>query len=132
MKQHWPYYLTTILVSLMVLGGASQYLMMSERIVVAFSNEMSGGHNAIGFPSWLIIPMGILKVAGVVALWVPQVPNWLREWAYAGFFFNFLLAIGAHVFNPINPNDADWPGAFVALVLICLSRFFLYRKESQT
>lgn len=131
MIQHWPYYLTTVLVSLMALGGASQYLMMSERIVVAFSSEMSGGHNAIGFPGWLILPMGILKVLGVVALWVPVIPKWLREWAYAGFFFNFLLAIGAHVFNPINPNDSDWPGAFVALVLISLSRFFLYRKDNK-
>ena len=125
-----PYYITTILVSLMTIGGATQYLMMEERIVVAFSNEMTGGHNALGFPSWLIIPMGILKVAGVLALWLPMIPKLLREWAYAGLFFNFLLAIGAHLFNPINPNDQDWYGGFIALVLISLSRFFLFRKEA--
>ncbi|MFK7826764.1 MAG: DoxX family protein [Oligoflexales bacterium] len=99
MKQHWPYYLTTVLVSIIALGGASQYLMMSENVVVAFSNEMTGELNAIGFPSWLIVPMGILKVLGVATLWVPLIPKWLREWAYSGFFFNFLLAIGAHVFS---------------------------------
>ncbi|MEO0336805.1 MAG: DoxX family protein [Pseudomonadota bacterium] len=125
------YYITTGLVSLMALGGALQYLTMQERIVVAFSNEMTGGLNAIGFPAWLIIPMGIMKILGVIALWAPMIPKWLREWAYAGLFFNFLLAIGAHVFNPINPSDSDWPGATAALVLLCLSRFFLYKKEGR-
>ena len=129
MKKHLPYYITTGLVALMTLGGASQYLTMQERIVVAFSNEMTNGLNAIGFPAWLIIPMGILKIFGVIALWAPMIPKWVREWAYAGLFFNFVLAIGAHVFNPINPNDSDWPGGAVALLLLCLSRFFLYKKE---
>ncbi len=86
MRKHWPYYLTTGLVTLIALGGASQYLTMNDRIVAAFSYEMTGEHNAIGFPAWLIIPMGISKVMGAIALWAPFVPKWLREWAYAGFF----------------------------------------------
>ena len=131
MKKHLPYYITTILISLMTIGGALQYLTMSERIVAAFSYEMAGEFNALGFPAWLIIPMGILKIMGVVAIWLPVIPKWLREWAYAGLFFNFLLAIGAHVFNPINPSDQEAPGAIVALILLCMSRFLLYKKEAQ-
>ena len=130
MKKYLPYYITTGLVSILSLGGAFQYFTMNERVVAAFSYEMTGELNALGFPAWLIYPMATLKLLGVIALWLPPIPKWLREWAYAGFFFNFLLAIGAHVFNPINPNDADAPAAIVALVLICLSRFFLFKKEA--
>lgn len=122
------YYATTALISVAILGGASQYLSGNEQMVAAFSFEMTGEYNAIGFPAWLIYPMGIAKVLGIAALWI-RVPRWLREWAYAGLFFNLLLAIGAHAFNPINPADADafLPAIFV--VILAASRFFLYKKE---
>ena len=126
---HIGYLLSTGLVSLMTTGGAFMYLSRNERIVTAFSSEMVDGMNALGFSGWLILPMGILKLLGVIAIAVPQIPRVLKEWAYAGLFFNFLFAIGAHVFNPINPNDVDhWP-AIVSLVLLVISRVLLAQKE---
>jgi drug/metabolite transporter superfamily protein YnfA len=129
MKKHLAYYISTGLLSLMMLGSVFMYLTMQPQVVHSFSSQLVEGYNALGFPSWLIVPMGILKLLGVIALWAP-IPKWLREWAYGGFFFNFLLAIGAHVFNQINPNDQDWPGGFIALVLLCVSRYTLFKKES--
>ena len=123
------YYATTSLIALGIIGGALQYLTMNERIVSAFSYEMNGDFNAIGFPAWLIYPMGIAKILGVVALWAP-VSRWIREWAYAGLFFNLLLAVGAHVFNPINPEDGDFLPAAFMLVILCASRFFMGKKEA--
>lgn len=122
------YYVSTVLLTLPYLGGAFQYLTKNERIMHAYSNEMINGDNAIGFPEWLVLPMGVLKVFGVIAIWAP-VPRWIKEWAYAAVFFNLLLAIGAHVFNPINPEDGD---AFIAvglLVFLVLSRYFIFLKE---
>ena len=123
------YYISTGLITFFLVAGAFTYLSGSERIQVAFSNEMTDGYNAIGFPAWLIVPMAIMKLAGAFALWAPMVPKWLREWAYAGIFFNMFLAIGAHVFNPINPNDADLI-AIVPFVLTIISRATLFVKES--
>lgn len=122
------YYISTGVITFFLCAGAITYLSGSERIQVAFSNEMTDGYNAIGFPAWLIIPMAILKLAGAFALWVPIVPKWLREWAYAGIFFNMLLAIGAHVYNPINPNDRDLI-AILPFVMVILSRITLFIKE---
>jgi hypothetical protein len=129
MKKNIAYKISTGLVSLMMLGSAFMYLSMNEKVIHAFSSELVGDFNAIGFPAWLIIPMGIAKLLGVIALWAP-VPKFLREWAYAGFFFNFSLAFGAHAFNPINPNDNEIAPALVALVLILVSRYTLCKKES--
>ncbi|CAM2064409.1 DoxX family protein [Sulfidibacter corallicola] len=128
MKNKIAYYFSTGAFSLMALGGSFMYLSMSDVVVHSFSSELVDGFNALGFPAWLIIPMGIAKLLGVVALWAP-LPKLIREWAYAGFFFNSLLAIGAHVFNPINPNDTEFGGAVVALILILVSRITLHVKE---
>lgn len=122
------YYITTGLISAAILGGASQYLTMSDEIVAAFSFEMNGELNAIGFPAWLIYPMAIAKILGIAALWAP-VPRWIREWAYAGLFFNLLLAVGAHAFNPINPADSGAMIPAVFILILAASRFFLYKKE---
>ncbi|MEM7792684.1 MAG: DoxX family protein [Verrucomicrobiota bacterium] len=123
------YYISTGILTFFLVSGALVYLAGTERILVAFSNEMSNGHNAIGFPGWLIVPMAIMKLCGAVALWVPIVPKWLREWAYAGIFFNLLLAIGAHVFNPINPEDTDLI-AILPFIMVIVSRVTLFKKES--
>lgn len=122
------YYLSTVGVTFTLAMGSFLYLSQNERIVHVFSNEMIDGDNAIGFPGWLIIPMGIAKLCGAIAFWAP-IPKWLREWAYAGAFFNFALAMGAHIFNPINPNDSDFMGALVPLVFLILSRYSLFVKE---
>ena len=68
------------------------------------------------------------KLLGVIALWA-KVPKLLREWAYAGIFFNLLLAIGAHVFNPVNPNDMEAFVPAIPLVMLLVSRYTLYKKE---
>ncbi|MEM8867809.1 MAG: DoxX family protein [Verrucomicrobiota bacterium] len=122
------YRISTVILTIFLVGGAFTYLSGSERIQVAFSNEMTDGYNAIGFPAWLIIPMAIMKLAGALAIWIPLVPKWLREWAYAGIFFNMFLAIGAHVFNPINPEDSDLI-AILPFVMVIVSRVTLAAKE---
>jgi hypothetical protein len=47
----------------------------------------------------------------------------VKEWVYAGFFFNFLLAIGAHV----SIGDGEQFGAIMALVLLVVS--YVFRKR---
>lgn len=125
------YFTSTGILTFFLVSGGLVYLSGSERILVAFSNEMTNEHNAIGFPAWLITPMAILKLSGAVALWLPIVPKWLREWAYAGIFFNLLFAIGAHVFNPINPNDTDLI-AILPFAMVIVSRITLFRREADS
>jgi len=75
----------------------------------------------LGFPLWIIYPLAVLKIIGVATLWIKALPSLLREWAYAGMFFNVLLAFVAHVMV----SDGEQWGALVALILIVLSRFSL-------
>ncbi len=103
MKKNLFYYLSTGGISIFMLMSSFMYLTRHEVIVHAFSSELVGDFNALGFPAWLIIPIGVAKLLGVIGLWAP-IPKVVREWIYAGFFLNFTLALGAHSFNPINPT----------------------------
>ncbi|WP_047544882.1 DoxX family protein [Psychroserpens sp. Hel_I_66] len=50
------------------------------------------GIRHLGYPEYFGMALVIFKILGVLALIIPQVPKRLKEWAYAGFTFNFLFA----------------------------------------
>ncbi|SEB40272.1 DoxX-like family protein [Tenacibaculum sp. MAR_2009_124] len=105
------FYVTTGLLSLMMLMSAGMYL---------FNNtEISGMFENFGYPTYIIYPYAFAKVLGIVALWFFR-GKALNEWAYAGFFFAFILAIFAHVMI----GDGEQFGAIIALVLLIASYIF--------
>jgi len=55
-------------------------------------------------------------------LWLPGLYS-LKEWAYSGFFFAFILAFFAHYMI----NDGEHMGALMALILLMVSYIF-YRR----
>ena len=58
---------------------------------------IKGFFESFNYPTYIVIPLAVLKVLGVlVILWRPN--NWLTEWAYAGFFFDLVLATAAHYY----------------------------------
>ncbi len=50
------------------------------------------GIRQLGYPAYFGTMLTIFKVAGAVVLMFPQFPRRLREWAYAGFAFDFIAA----------------------------------------
>jgi hypothetical protein len=57
----------------------------------------------LGYPSYFVTIIGCWKVLGTVALLVPHFPR-LKEWAYAGIFFNMTGAAVSHAVC----GDAAW------------------------
>ncbi len=108
------YRVITGLFTVLVLIGASQYFLNHEMV-----KEMFEG---IKYPTYLIYPMGIAKISGIIAIWFVKSKT-IKEWAYAGFTFNFLLAISAH----LDVSDGEFAPAILALVF-CLASYFYYRK----
>lgn len=51
----------------------------------------------------------------------------LKEWAYAGFFFDFVLAFFAHFMV----NDGEFGGALIAILLVSVS-YISWKKRSNT
>jgi hypothetical protein len=81
------YWISTILVCLLFLYSAQMYVINTELA--------KGFFESFGYPTYLVIPLAIIKVLGVVMiLW--RKSSWLTEWAYAGFFFDMILATTGH------------------------------------
>ncbi len=70
----------------------------------------------LGYPAYLVPLLGLAKVLATIALVVPGTPR-LKEWAYAGIFFNMVGAALSHAIT----GDAAWHVvvtlAFAALTL---------------
>jgi hypothetical protein len=70
------------------------------------------------YPTYVVIPLAILKILGVaMILWRPS--KSLTEWAYAGFFFDLVLATAAHHYA----GDGIIGFSFYGLVAIFPSYF---------
>ncbi|MBC7867310.1 MAG: DoxX family protein [Gloeobacteraceae cyanobacterium ES-bin-316] len=54
------------------------------------------GIQHLGYPVFFGNALVIFKVLGALALIIPAVPNRIKEWAYAGFAFDFIFACISH------------------------------------
>ena|SRR5271167_211860 len=50
----------------------------------------------LGYPSYFLVILGVWKLAGATAVLVPRFPR-VKEWAYAGAFFNCTGGIASHL-----------------------------------
>lgn len=73
--------------------------------------------HSIGYPTYVLYIVGVWKVLAVPALLWPRLPR-LREWAFAGLFFEMSGAAASHVLagDPIAKYAA--PLAFTFLTLV--------------
>lgn len=89
----------------LMLFAAYNYVFKHELIADVF--------HRLGFPTYIIYPLAVAKILGVIAL-LSNLSRTLKEWAYAGFFFNFVLAMSGH----INAGDGQFAPAVVCLILL--------------
>lgn len=99
------YWLTTAILCGLMLFSAQMYFRNTEMV--------QGIFETYGYPRYIVIPLAILKVLGVgMILW--RRCKSLTEWAYAGFFFDLVLATSAHYFA-----GEGWLGlSFLGLVVL--------------
>jgi len=121
------YWATTILVAFFMTGGVAQ--------ILQFRANPHGVVPELGYPMYFFLILGIWKVLGAIAILMPRFPR-LKEWAYAGIFFDLTGAAascaavggyGAYAFHVIAPliiaglTLASWalrPQSRIAGVLI--------------
>ena len=74
----------------------------------------------LGYPVYFITILGIWKMLGVVAVLVPKFPL-LKEWAYAGSAFTWVMAFIAHYSG--GDGVQVWAMPLVLLALLIVSYF---------
>src|SRR5258708_6966550 len=58
-------------------------------------NNVEGIVHVLGYPLYFMTILGFWKVLGALAILAPRFPR-LKEWAYAGIFFNVTGAAASH------------------------------------
>ena len=69
----------------------------------------------LGYPPYFATISGAWKLLGALAIVVPGLPR-LKEWAYAGFFFELTAAAASRAYVGDSTADIVAPLAFLALV----------------
>lgn len=111
----WIYLIATGLFTANMALSAGMYI---------FNNPFAAEKfEALHFPTYIIYPLAIAKILGCIAIWSKKSTT-LKEWAYAGFVFELILAFTAH----LNIGDGEAIPALIALVLV-LTSYTLYKTN---
>lgn len=108
------YWVSTGLLSFMMLFSAVMYILSHD--------EVAGIVVRLGYPAYIVYPLAVLKILGIVAI-LANISPFLKYLAYAGFFYDFVLALAAHLVA----GDGEMGPALVALILLIVS--FVYDRK---
>jgi hypothetical protein len=106
------YWVSTVWLALgMLSSGIVQLLRLDSEIEFILG---------LGYPVYFLTIIGVWKMLGVIALFLPKAPL-LKEWAYAGFFFTMSGAALSHIFT--NSLHQIFP-SLLLLALTVVSWYF--------
>ena len=87
------------------------------------------GFRHLGYPDYFGVALTVFKVIGALILILPQAKGRIKEWAYAGFTFDFLFASISYI-------AVDGFGFFAIFPLIILAilavSYWSYHKRQQS
>ena len=105
----------------------SSFMLFSAVGELTLNGTVVHSMELIQMPAYLLYLLGVLKISGIIALWFSPF-KWIKEWAYAGFTFDFLGAI----FGFFATGNLVMPDILMAPVGLglCLSTYFCWKKTN--
>jgi uncharacterized membrane protein YphA (DoxX/SURF4 family) len=113
------YWSTTVIIGFVWISGGVADL-------VRFPDTLAGMVQ-IGYPPYVLTILGFWKILGAIAILAPRFPR-LKEWAYAGTFFELSGAVASHAFSGSSVSHLIWPGLFA----VCTVTSWALRPPSRT
>jgi hypothetical protein len=115
------YWIVTVLFcAFMLFSGISEIMQQKDAVKIM---------RDLGYPDYLTVFLGYAKVLGVVALLVPGNFPRIKEWAYAGFFFDL---VGA-AYSGIAVTGFQPPMLFMIVFFgFLFASYFLYHKRKRS
>jgi hypothetical protein len=116
------YWVFTILFAILMFGSAIPD-------VLSMDVAIKGMHGGLGYPVYFVPFIGVAKVLGVIAILVPGFPR-LKEWAYAGLFFDLIGATYSIYCTRATNPDGQWYTMLLPLTIaICAYVFYLKKLK---
>lgn len=108
MARKIAYWISTVIVAVMLLFGLT-YLTGNPQVVEGFAKA--------GYPQHLRIVLGIAKPAAAIVLLLPGLAL-LKEWAYVGTAFAWIMAAVAHYSAGDGPQVWSFPLGLLVLLVV--------------
>lgn len=103
-------------------------IFIMEGIIPAFTSQTElakVGIKHLGYPEYFGNALVVFKVLGALTLIIPHVPKRIKEWAYAGFAFDFIFASISH----FAIDGMDFQSFFPLIFLgILIASYYSYHK----
>ena len=117
--RRWVFWIATIwLVAELAIGGVEDLLRGRAAIVAGETVDVVVA--SLGYPVYVLLFLGVWKILGAAAIAAPGRPR-LKEWAYAGSFFQITLAAWSHALVGTDPVNLIYPAIVMVLTLLSWS-----------
>lgn len=96
-------------------------IFIMEGLIPAFTSQTElakEGIRHLGYPEYFGNALVVFKVLGVLSLIIPQVPKRIKEWAYAGFAFDFIFASISHFAIDGMDFQSFFPLIFLGILMV--------------
>ena len=108
---------------------ATGFIALFEGVMPALTSQ-SGlakeGIRHLGYPAYFGNALVIFKVLGVLTLVIPAIPKRVKEWAYAGFVFDFIFAAVSH--GVVDGIDGNTIFPFIVMAILLIWKHTNYRN----
>ena len=96
-------------------------IVLMEGVLPVFTSQTEMAKEGIrhfGYPEYFGNVLVVFKVIGALLLLIPQVPKRVKEWAYAGFAFDFIFAGISHFAVDGLDFQSFFPFLFLGLLVL--------------
>ena len=111
---------------------ATIIIFLFEGVLTALTSQTElakEGIRYLQFPAYFGSLLAVFKILGALALVIPQVPSRVKEWAYAGFTFNFIYAAYSHgMVDGFGNFQSYFPLLFLGLLMV--SYIFYHKRKA--
>jgi hypothetical protein len=120
MKKHKIiYWVSTAFIALLI-GSSGTFYFVNPDLKAAFVH--------LGFPDYFRVELGAAKILGALALLIPALPNWAKEWAYAGVGIVLVSASVAHYATGDGIAQSLTPLLFLGILAVSYTYYHKLRQ----
>jgi len=97
--------------------------------ILTFNTDMAKeGIRHLGYPDYFGTALMVFKVLGALALIIPMVPKRIKEWAYAGFAFDFIFAMISH--GAVDGINGETFIPLIAVAILAVSYVYYHKLNA--
>jgi DoxX-like family len=119
-KNQWIYWIST------------GFILLFEGVMPALTSQTElakEGIRHLGYPEYFGNVLTVFKVLGSLVIFIPRVPAWLKEYAYAGLSFEFIFAFISSVV--VDGLHGYWFLPLIVLAILMVSYTYYHKLNKR-